>query len=527
VTKMIYTTEKIAEVGESLRRRQHRMVGERLGLLAWGKKYLPHYLKLPPSSMHSKLASKLDRIKPGESLVLEGPRGSAKSVLLGLLMPLRRICERREKFIMMGAETVTQAEAYLAHIKEELENNEDIAEDYPEVHGVGDVWATTKIVTRNGVRVEVYGTLSSIRGKRKNEDRPSLITMDDPEGDLAEYSPTRREHVYTWFHKAVMNMGNKETITVVCGTRIHRECLTAKLAEEPGWQSWTFKSICEFPERMDLWEQWEFLYASIEDEDKRDAELFYKNNQKEMNLGARVLWPEHESLLELMKKRASIGHTPFEAEHQNNPIAAGQMEWAPELLEGDDIVCDKWPNQPEFVAIGCDPSKGVKKERNKGRGDFTAIITLALKDNLIYVDASIQRRDATALAGHLFLEFKRRQPNIFAIETNQFQELIANELERIARVQGSMPIPVMRVENQEPKDFRIRRLGAYLNVRAFRFMIKNPDVRVLLQQLRDFPNGKYDDGPDAFEMALRALVLITNEPSAEEIAQTAQLPYME
>ena len=517
---------KSASLAEGFRQAKQRLRSGRLDLLAWGRKYIPNYLNLPPSEMHIKLAAKLDRIKPGESLVLEGPRGSAKSVLLGLLMPLRRICERREKFIMLGAETVTQAEAYLAHIKEELETNLDIAEDYPEVHGPGSVWATTKMVTRNGVRVEVYGTMSSIRGKRKNEDRPSLIIMDDAEGDLSEYSPTKREHVYAWFHKGVMNMGDKKTIMVVCGTRIHRECLTAKLSEEPGWQSWVFKSICEFPQRMDLWEHWEYLYSSIEESDKREAEHFYKQNQKDMHLGARVLWPERESLLELMKKRASIGHTPFEAEHQNNPIAAGQMEWAPGLFEGDDIVADKWPDNPEIVAVACDPSKGVKGEKRKGRGDYTAIITLALKDKVIYVDANIQRRDATGLAEMLFLEFKRRQPNIFGIETNQFQELIANELERIARVQGGMPIPILRFENREPKDLRIRRLGPYLNLRSFRFLIKNPDVRLLISQLRDFPNGKHDDGPDAMEMAMRCLISIDQQPTEFELAETMELPYM-
>ena len=262
---------KCASLAEGLRQARQRLRSGRLDLLAWGRKYIPQYLKLPPSQMHVQLAAKLDRIEPGERLIAEGPRGSAKSTLLGFLMPLRRICEGREAFIMLGAETTTQAELYLAHIKDELETNHDIADDYPEVHGLGDIWSTTKIVTRNGIRVEIFGSESSIRGKRTKQNRPSLIIVDDPEGDLASYSPTRREHVYSWFHKAVMNMGDKKTIIIVCGTRIHRECLTAKLSEEPGWQSWTFKSICDFPVRMDLWEHWEYLYASLEEEDKHEA----------------------------------------------------------------------------------------------------------------------------------------------------------------------------------------------------------------------------------------------------------------
>ena len=517
---------KCASVAKGLRRAKELRRTERLGLLAWGKKYVPDYLSMAPSEMHLQLAAKLGRLKPGEKLITEGPRGSAKSTILGFLYPLRRIVEGRERFIMIGAETATQAKGYLNHIKHELEANERIEDDYPEAHGIGPTWGTEAIVANNGTRVEAFGALSAIRGKRQRKDRPTLVIVDDPEGDMASYSTMAREHIYEWFHRAVLNIGTKRTVFIVCGTRIHRDCLTAKLAEEAGWQPWIFKSICEWPARMDLWEVWAEKYRDMDDEEKVEANRFYQENKKDLNLGARVLWPERESLLDLMRTRVQIGETAFESEHQNNPIDAGQMEWSPELFEGEDIMAEKWPENPDVVSIGCDPSKGVKGEKRKGHGDYTAVIALAQKDGVIYVDARIQRGDATGLAETLFLEIKRRKPNIFVIETNQFQELIANELERIARFQGGLPIPIMRVENREPKDLRIRRLGAYLNVRAFRFLIKNPDVRLLISQLRDFPNGKHDDGPDAMEMAMRGLISIDQQPTESEIAQTAVLPYM-
>jgi len=414
----------------------------------------------------------------------------------------------------------------LNHIKHELESNERIEEDYPEAHGIGPTWSTEAIVTSNGIRVESFGSGAAIRGKRQRKDRPTLVVVDDPEGDRAVYSTSMREHTYEWFHRAVLNIGTKRTTFIVCGTRLHRQCLTARLSEEPGWQAWIFRSICDWPQRMDLWEIWAEKYCDMDDVEKVEAQRFYQLNEQDLNLGARVLWPERESLLDLMKIRAQIGHSSFETEHQNNPIDAGQMEWAPDLFEGDDIIADHWPENPDVVSIACDPSKGVKGERRKGRGDYTALIALALKNGLIYVDANIQRRDATGLAEILFLDCKRRQPHILVIETNQFQELIANELERLARFQGGMPIPIMRVENREPKDLRIRRLGPYLNLRVFRFLIKNPDVRLLISQLRDFPNAKHDDGPDALEMALRGLITIAEQPTEAELAQTTELPFL-
>jgi hypothetical protein len=34
----------------------------------------------------------------------------------------------------------------------------------------------------------------------------------------------------------------------------------------------------------------------------------------------------------------------------------------------------------------------------------------------------------------------------------------------------------------------------------------------LVDQLRDFPNSAHDDGPDALELAIRRLELLTNPP---------------
>jgi hypothetical protein len=50
---------------------------------------------------------------------------------------------------------------------------------------------------------------------------------------------------------------------------------------------------------------------------------------------------------------------------------------------------------------------------------------------------------------------------------------------------------------------RIRRLGSYLSKRQLRFLACSPSTRLLVEQLRDFPCGAHDDGPDALEMAIR------------------------
>ena len=52
------------------------------------------------------------------------------------------------------------------------------------------------------------------------------------------------------------------------------------------------------------------------------------------------------------------------------------------------------------------------------------------------------------------------------------------------------------------KQSRIRTLGALFSAKRIRFRI-TPDTRLLVEQLKQFPLGDHDDGPDALEMAVR------------------------
>jgi predicted phage terminase large subunit-like protein len=95
------------------------------------------------------------------------------------------------------------------------------------------------------------------------------------------------------------------------------------------------------------------------------------------------------------------------------------------------------------------------------------------------------------------------RPDMFGIEANQFQELLCNEFaSEFARRKISHVTPAA-VHNSVNKQVRIRRLGPYLSQRRVRFMAGSMSTRLLVEQLRDFPNGAHDDGPDALEMALR------------------------
>jgi predicted phage terminase large subunit-like protein len=482
-----------------------------LPLLDWGGMFLRSYFRLPPSRMHRWLGGELDRLDAtrGAKLNVLGPRGSAKSTLGTLAYVLRRAVEEREPYVWIVSDTIGQACAHLAHVKAELESNELLAAYYSRATGKGKVWRKDAIELRNGVVVEAYGTGQQLRGRRRRQYRPSLIVCDDLQNDEQTTSALQRSKSRDWFHGALMKAGDGDTNVVNFATALHREALAMELHRQPGWRSQLFRSIEVWPERMDLWREWEDMYANADDPDAAGyARIFFEDRRDEMSAGAELLWPEHESLYALMKMRVDSGRTTFEREKQNSPIDPTQCEW-PDDYFGHHIWFDKWPCELTVKVLTLDPSKGADARHS----DYSAYVLLGIdRHGVLYVEADLQRRPTPAMVDDGVRIVNRFRPDAVGIEANQYQQLLEGEFRRACSEQH---VRVPRVElttNVTNKKVRIRRIGPLLAQRRMRFLKKDKSTELLVDQLRDFPLGAHDDGPDALEMALRLAEQLTGEP---------------
>jgi predicted phage terminase large subunit-like protein len=95
-------------------------------------------------------------------------------------------------------------------------------------------------------------------------------------------------------------------------------------------------------------------------------------------------------------------------------------------------------------------------------------------------------------------------PDIFITEVNGFQELLHKEFNQQSSERGIL-LPLHKIDNRVKKTTRIRMLGPYLRLGKLRFKSDSRGVTELLKQLRQFPNAKHDDGPDALQMAIEGL----------------------
>lgn len=471
-------------------------------LLAWGRHYLARHFTRPPSAMHRWLEAQLEPARHDRGLRLNavGPRGGAKSTIGTLALPLRAAVAGAEPYIWIVCDSKQQAAAHLENIKAELIDNEQLAADYPRAVGKGTIWRAQTITLRNGATIDAYGAGQSMRGKRRRAHRPTLIICDDLQNDSHIQSTVARDRSRQWFQGTLLKAGTWRTNIVHLATALHRDALAMELHCTPGWTSRVFASIARWPERLDLWEAWEAIYADCDRPDAKQAALaFYDSQRAAMNQGCRLLWPEEEDLYTLMRLRVEGGRGAFEREKQCSPINPEQCEWPDEYF-GPHLWFEDWPKQLRIKTIALDPSKGTDARL----GDYSAFVLLGVDaQGVLYVDADLAKRPTPQLVADGVELYRHFQPDAFGVETNQFQELLADQFTQEFSRQKVVAARPYGIENHVAKRVRIRRLGPYLSSRRIRFKANSASAKLLVEQLKTFPVGDHDDGPDALEMAIR------------------------
>lgn len=197
--------------------------------------------------------------------------------------------------------------------------------------------------------------------------------------------------------------------------------------------------------------------------------------------------------------------------YQQDPIAAGSAEW-PDRCFGPGTWFDEWPADLALRVLALDPSKGASDRF----GDYSAIVRLGIcPRGDWWVAADLARRPTSRIVDDVLSHAARWKPAALGAETNQFQQLLADELIRTALARGMADLHLVPIENRLPKVVRIRRLGPKLMRGKIHFRRGCPGTALLVEQLRDFPLAAHDDGPDALEMAVRTAETLLGTGVAE------------
>lgn len=484
----------------------------------FGQIYLPHHVQgFKPSNAHKEIYNLLLEItkKRGQKMAVAAPRGFGKSTLISLIYIIYNICYAKEEYIVIISETADSAMKILDNVKKELMENEKIKTDFPEVFESGSRpkaprWAQREIITRNKIKVAAISVQQQIRGIKFKSTRPTLVLLDDIESARSISSSENREKLREWLSKSVLNVGTEQTNYLFLGNLYHVNCLLGEYLapdKNAGWIKKIYRAIINEAGNPRLWEQWARIYNCQEEFANKKgpfpAKCFFITNKEAMLAGTKVLWPERWDYYTLMERQEE-DPIAFRSEYQNNPIDPRSLVFNPENFH----YWDKTYPDVEALLKGlgdhvtfygaCDPSLG----NDSAKGDYSAIIILAwerITKALYVVVADIQRRQPDQLVNDIIGHFCRFRWSRFGYEANSSQSLLIKQIESAAR-EKRLFIPIEEIKNTTQKKTRIHELQPLTKNGTIQFYREH---KILIEQMRDFPQGKHDDGPDALEMAVR------------------------
>lgn len=391
-----------------------------------------------------------------EGIVDVEPREHGKTVRQTLAKPLWRILTGRNRYILIVGASDAAARDNLVNIRTELEENEQLLEDFGEMKAPGKMWSDSRIELANGCCIQAKGAGSAMRGLRFGPHRPDLIILDDILKDEAAESPTQRDKLYRWAKRVIFFLG-KNAFVVVVNTIFHSDDLPSRLLSEIG------------DGRLEGWVGLRFAC---------------------FRPGGAPLWPQYWSAEDLEKKRRAVGSREFTTEMMNEPVS-----------EEDSLFRKGWlvyesPSDVDLkklrVYMGVDPATGAH--------DQSAIVTVGVdSDGVVHVlDSFGQTMSPDAFTKKLVEKYLIWQPRLIGWEDVSFQKIFRQTVMREAARAGThMPIKGMSTKGMS-KEARLSRLSPLVENGLVVFREIQTE---LIDQLLTFPKGTFDDQPDALYYA--------------------------
>ena len=206
--------------------------------------YFPHYFYLPPGAFHEPLMS---AISDDNSKWLEiiGFRGSSKTTMASLCYAIYAAIVKPElyAFIVLCSDTSAQVGMNIANIKEELENNVLLREDFGQFEPTlgtkqkspektfesNDEWQKRNLMLNNGVRIIARSRGQKVRGLRHRQHRIKLALVDDPEDADWVQQKENRDKTETWLRGQVMPAVDPQSgRMILIGNYLHDDALMAR-----------------------------------------------------------------------------------------------------------------------------------------------------------------------------------------------------------------------------------------------------------------------------------------------------------
>jgi hypothetical protein len=348
-------------------------------LLRFLRTYQAPRFPLPFSDDHLKSIGRIEHVVfEGGLMSKAAPRGDGKTTRFEGAALWAALYGHRQFIMLIGADQGA-ADELLMSLRSELENNELLAEDFPEavfpiraLDGIARraegqtaagvrtllVWNDEEVrlpttAARGGCILRTTGITGSVRGAKGSLAdgtivRPDLVLLDDPQTRESARSASQVANLLATIRADVLGLAGPgkaiacfAAVTVIASNDVADQLTDRKL--HPEWQGDRTKLMRSLPSKaaMELWDEYAEIYADdlraeIKPSKARATE-FYREHQVEMDDGAEPTWPARMEIDEIsaiqhaMTLRMTRGPEAFNAEYQNEPADLSTLTGSTQL----------------------------------------------------------------------------------------------------------------------------------------------------------------------------------------------------
>lgn len=433
--------------------------------------YLPHHLKnsdgeLTLSEFHWALAeygktwiNKPERPKENRDAFI-APRECGKSTWIFLILPMWAAAHGHIKFVAAFSDAASQAETHLLTFKNELDTNEYLKADFPELCTPKIVGSTGRSLANNAWRIvqandfifDANGIDTNSLGKKVFGQRPDLIILDDIEKGEKNYSEYQAGQQKNTVFDDIAPMNIYARMIIIGTTTMPNSMMDQLRKFSEGNTDPALNWITEQNVKV------HYFPAIMTAEDGSE----------------RSVWPEKWPLDWLQSQKHL---RDFAKNYMNRPVNLDGQFWTYE-----DVIIQEGEYGNTIISI--DPA--VTKNKIS---DYTGIAVLSRgEDDLIYVREAIQvKLSPSELSIKIAQLVDLYNPGVIYVETNQGGDLWKDVFKEI-------PVKYRSIKQSVSKQIRA---GKALNFYQQGKVRHTDHFSALEEQMWSFPKVSHDDVLDA------------------------------
>lgn len=412
------------------------------------------------------------------------PRGHSKSTTITISYTLACALFRQRKYILLVADTESQASLFLGQIKQILYDSLEIHKLFGlQVGEKGVIFEKdtetdiiVKFADQSSFRIMAKGAEQKLRGMLWNGQRPDMIVIDDLMNEELVANKDRRDKLRRWVYGSLIPCRSEKGIIRFVGTPMNLDDPLEALMPKENARDTVVEDLKTWsPKKTGMWR----------------AVKYRAHNH---NYSA-ILWPTRKSKQFFEELRSDFVEQGipevYACEYLCNPVDDSIRYFR----KGDFLHMteeDRKKNKVFYITADLAISE-------KERADYTAIVVGGMDQNgqLHIVNCIRERLSGDEIVDTLMALQKVYNPLAVGIEDTQISKAIGPYLYRAMQETGTYMNITMLKPHRQDKIQRARSIQARMRAGMVKFDKQSDWWLTFEDECMSFPRAKHDDVVDA------------------------------